>query len=294
VAVLDLDQTVARASTGVSPARARQLRWVARELILGHASGQLPEPHAVLGDPAQAGAYLRAAQDGTLRTRTSRSGTSSDASLRVRISCLRMLAQAAGFPAPDLELPAAPERDSPPPANQLSTLRGWLERQAVAQQRPRRIRDAAALAVALDAPVRTGALAAARLPDVNLPAATITLDESPPGARRDYDRTTHQLSGSTVAALRRWLEVRAVLVAPRVDALWVSVAGNHRGDGIRTPPGLPLRARGLTRSIASALAEANLALAGTPGWQPLPGRLGGLSRPDEAGELPTVRPARTG
>jgi len=313
VTALDLDRAVAQASTDASPARVRQLRWVARELAVGHASGQLPEPLAVLTDAAQADAYLRAAQSGALRTRTSRSAASSDASLRVRISCLRILAQAAGLAAPDLELPAAPERDGPPPPNQLSTLRGWLERQAVAQKRPRRIRDAAALAVALDAPVRTGALAAVRLPDVDLRAATITLDESPPGARREYDRSTHHLSGSTAVALRRWLEVRGALVAPRVDALWVSVAGNHRGDGTRTPPGLPLRARGLTRSIASALAEANLALAGSPGWQPLPGRLGGLRRPlddaaaddavdndadDWVGETgvvrPTARRSRTG
>jgi hypothetical protein len=59
------------------------------------------------------------------------------------------------------------------------------------------------------------------------------------------------------------------------------VAGNHRGDGTRTPAGLPLQARGLTRSVASALTEANLALAGTPGWQPLPARLGGLRLPVE-------------
>jgi integrase len=277
----DLDRTVAQASDGASPARARQLRWVARELALGHASGQLPQPLAVLTEAAHADAYLEAAGNGTLRTRTSRSAASSDASLRVRISCLRILAQTAGLAAPQVELLTAPDRDSPPPANQMATLRGWLERQAVAQKRPRRIRDAAALAVALDAPVRTGALAAVHLADVDLGAATVTLDESPPGARREYDRTTHHLTGSTVIALRRWLDVRGVLVAPRVDALWVSVSGNHRGDGIRTPPGLPLRARGLTRSIASALAEANLALAGTPGWQPLPGRLGGLRRPFE-------------
>jgi integrase len=291
MAAFDLDETVARATGAASAARARQLRWVAGELTLGHASGQLPEPYAILADPVRATAYLRAAQDGTLRTRSSRRAASSDASLRVRISCLRLLAMAAGLRPPDLELPAAPERDAPPPGNQLATLRGWLERQAVAQNRPRRIRDVAALAVALDAPVRTGALAAARLDDLDLHAATLTLDETPPGARRSYERTTHHLSSPTVTALRRWLEVRASLVMPRVDALWVSVAGNHRGDGVRTPAGLPLRARGLTRSIASALAEANLALVGTPGWQPLPGRLGGLRRPDEEQPAATVAPA---
>ncbi|MGH3344416.1 MAG: hypothetical protein ACRDPK_16425, partial [Carbonactinosporaceae bacterium] len=198
------------------------------------------------------------------------------ASIRVRINCLRVLAHAAGLSSPALEVPPAPEPDPPPPGFQLSSLRGFLEARASLGGPPRRVRDAAVLAVALDVSARTGALAVAAVDDLDLEAGTIVMEEAPPGSRKPPHRVRHQLDPQTLTAVRRWLTVRRSIVRPRVDALWVSVAGNHRGDGTRTPPGLPLRARGLTRSIARTIAEANVALLSDPGWRPLPERLGAL------------------
>ncbi|MGH3341637.1 MAG: hypothetical protein ACRDPK_01900, partial [Carbonactinosporaceae bacterium] len=67
----DLEGCLATAARDVSEAHARQLRWVAGELRIGHAGGQLPAPRDVLTDSGAADAYLRAARAGRLRSRAS-------------------------------------------------------------------------------------------------------------------------------------------------------------------------------------------------------------------------------
>ena len=87
--------------------------------------------------------------------------------------------------------------------------------------------------------------------------------------------------------LKAWLEVRETLVQPlhgTAKALWVSVMPNHagrlnvEGEAIRRPPGMPLMPRGMQRAYTRAVVEANMALAGSPGWLPLPVRFEQLRR----------------
>ena len=86
----------------------------------------------------------------------------------------------------------------------------------------------------------------------------------------------------TLTAVRHWLKVRERLVAhtPRTKTLWVSLAANHDGTGLRRPPGLPLHPIGLRRAHARAVASANFLLAGQPGYEPLP-RTPGLLRAEQ-------------
>lgn len=296
-ALATLDGCVAEltSSQDVSSARARQLRWVAGELRRATELPRFPRPAATvtgvaaLLSPAQVTAYLDAADRGELRRRSSAgTGQSSRASRRIRLDCLRMIAVAAHCPPID-------ERLTPPEPHQVvaSRERGELYRYLAehanhAGANAARVRLLALVGVVLDTGSRAGELCAMRLPDLAQDLSSVVVVRRPQAGSTEAPTTERiPLSGTSAAALRHWLTVRAGLVRAvqgGASALWVSVRGNHAGTpgvgGVtrRRPPGMPLRPRGLARAYTKAIVALNADLAGTPGWQPLPRQLERLRR----------------
>src|SRR3954447_18280649 len=88
----ELHTALAGALTGVSMSRARQLRWVVGELF----EAGLDRDWAA---PEVREEYLRRAAAGDLRRRSAQVSSSTTASMRVRVTCLRALLAAAGAPA---------------------------------------------------------------------------------------------------------------------------------------------------------------------------------------------------
>jgi integrase len=281
-----------------SPARARQLRWVAKELRIVSAHPDFRPGCAVrtagdlLGAQALA-SYLRLAQQGELRQRPTSSGdgTSSASSMRIREDCLRLICRELTLPLMLGErAPIATPRevvDGPT----RSQLRGYLAKKAESPPtRPGRIRLLAIIGTVLDTGARVGELCALRVEDLDTSGAEpIVTIVRHPQARAVSEPVTERilLSPGTDAALRHWLVTREQILDTLhlgVKALWVSVAGNHAGlpaaDGhaIRRPAGMPLRPRGLQRAYARTVVELNGELAGSPGWRPLPYRLEQLRR----------------
>lgn len=291
-----------------SAARARQLRWVAKELRIASAHPDFdpggPVNHAADLLRAQAvTSYLELGRLGELRLRpTNRGdGTSSGSSMRIREDCLRLICR-------ELSLPLHLTKKTPIQAPRevvdgptRSQLRDYLAKRA---ERPLaaqgQVRLLAIVGVVLDTGARVGELCALRMEDVDL-------DSTPPTirvARRPQTKAVSEpvveiipISPGTVRALKHWIEVRAEITTPlaiNVKELWVSVAGNHAGlpaaDGhaIRRPAGMPLRPRGLQRAYTRTVVELNLELAGSPGWQPLPYRLEQLRRAVEVKPLETT------
>ncbi|WP_377268187.1 hypothetical protein [Peterkaempfera sp. SMS 1(5)a] len=278
----------------VSAARARQLRWVAGELARAAARGALPAGagHSVGGllEPRAVADYLESAARGELRRRAVPDpARSSDASMRVRADCLAIVARAAGVP---LELPQRPEVPEPRPtvdARRRSLLLRHLADGAGRHRAdPGRLRLLALVGVVLDTGARAGELCALRLDDLGEDLDQVRVVRHPQARSVSPPRTeVLPLSGGTRAALRQWLPARGGLVAAaqgRVDALWVSVRGNHagvvdaEGHARRRPPGMPLMPRGLARAYTRTVADLNVELAGSPGWEPLPRRLEQLRR----------------
>jgi integrase len=291
-----------------SAARARQLRWVAKELRIASAHPDfdpgVPVDHASDLLCAQAvTSYLELGRLGELRLRpTNRGdGTSSAASMRIREDCLRLICR-------ELALPLHLTKKTPiqPPREVVdgptrSQLRDYLARRA---ERPKaaqgQVRLLAIVGVVLDTGARVGELCAMRLEDLDLesPAPTIRV------VRRPQTKALSEpvveiipITAGTLRAVKHWLEVRAEITTPLsigVRELWVSVAGNHAGlpaaDGhaIRRPAGMPLRPRGLQRAYTRTVVELNIELAGSPGWQPLPYRLEQLRRAIEVKPLETT------
>jgi integrase len=150
------------------------------------------------------------------------------------------------------------------------------------------VRLFAIIGVVLDTGARVGELAALTMTDLAEDLSTVRM------VRKPQARSTSaaveeriRLSEGTRAALRGWLAVRDELVRPlngTPKALWVSVSPNHAGrlstdgDALRRPPGMPLMPRGMQRAYSRAVVEANVQLAGTPGWEPLPHRFEQLRR----------------
>ncbi|WP_461009957.1 tyrosine-type recombinase/integrase [Streptomyces capparidis] len=279
---------------GVSAARARQLRWVAGELRRAGRREEFPAAArgslaALLGQEA-VGAYLALAGRGELRTREVPDPKRvSDASMRVRVDCLELVARAAGLPPPEPPRPAPPQPKPTVGARQRSLLRRHLADRAGHEGADAgRVRLLALIGVVLDTGARVGELCALRLDDLPGDLATVRV------VRRPQARSVSPpvaevlpLSGSTRTALRHWLAVREELVeAVRGGrtALWVSVRSNHAGvvgeDGrvLRRPPGMPLMPRGLARAYTRAVVRLNAEMAGRPGWEPLPYRLEQLRR----------------
>lgn len=279
----------------VSAARARQLRWVVGELARAVTRGGLPAGAGrsvpALLEPAALACYLELAARGELRRRVVPDPSrSSDASMRVRADCLAIMARAAGVP---LELPARPLVPEPRPtvdSRRRSLLLRHLADGAWRYGRadPGRLRLLALVGVVLDTGARAGELCALRLGDLGAELEEVRLVRHPQARSVNPPRTeVLPLSAPTRASLRRWLPVREQLVAAAqgpVSALWVSVRGNHAGvvdaEGRtrRRPAGMPLMPRGLARAYTRTVADLNMELAGTPGWEPLPRRLEQLRR----------------
>ncbi|MDM8085412.1 site-specific integrase [Cellulomonas cellasea] len=272
-----------RAAEGHSPARARQLVWVAGELTR-FAAHRTPPPTLADLLGAEVGLqYLELAGAGALRARGGGAQASTAASNRTRRACLLLLARAAGLPEPDLDrLPL------PPLAIRISAA---STRQAGAElateslrgrQLPTWVRHALVVELIADTGMRVGELAALEVGDVDLTAKTVTYVPRPPAARSPQPPRTVALSPAALRAVRAWLPVRARLteLTPRTSALLVSVHGNHDGDGVRRPPGLPLQPRGLARAHRRAVATLNARRATA---ELVPGTLG-LLRP--ADQLP--------
>jgi len=284
-----VDALVAAAGVGRSPARVRQLRWVAGELSVfvaqqleADSSFRRPRSLREWFDPAVIGPFLAAADAGTLRRRGAAGRPSGDATRSVRRSCLRILARQAGLddPVPDeVPRPAPLTRVDPVPAGMAL---GHLATRADRTRSAGAVRAAAMAAVTRELGLRTGEMAALTLADVDLAAGTLTWRPAAPRSGPSPEPRTAALTRTTLAALKDWLEVRPALVtmAPRSKALWVSIRGNHDGSGVRRPPGMPLRPNGIRRSHDRAVQDCNVNLAGEPGYEPLP-RVPGRLRPEE-------------
>lgn len=269
-----------------SASRARQLRWVASELALFTATlpaRTAPTTAAGLLDAEHVAAYLAAADEGLLRRRGTVQRPSTDASRRVRRTCLRLLAEAAGLPDPvgdEVPLPAVRARADDLPAK--LALAHWSGQALPVSARPADVRIAAMATLIHAAGLRSGELAALVPADLDLAAGTLTYQPRPPSARTLPPPRTVSLRPAAVGVLRHWLEVRAALTerTPRTRSLWVSLAANHDGSGTRRPAGMPLQPTGLRRAYARAVAAVNVELAGSPGFEPLPRNAGLLRRPD--------------
>lgn len=286
----DLQRLLARVVRGVSPARARQLRWVAGELDLALHHDDFPGSAMTslqqLFGPAGVQAYLGLAQDGALRRRAvAGDPRASAASIRTRADCLTLLGAAAGVTVDVAGRPGLPELHTTVTGLSSSRLRGFLTGRVLPAGPPARVRLLAVVGVVLDTGARVGEMCAMTVTDLGPQLATLRVRRNPQ-ARTRAPQETHviALTAGTRTALRDWLDVRAQLIAPlqgSADALWVSVRANHMGmpdTAVPRPPGMPLRPRGMQRAYSQAVTEANAALTGTPGWQPLPHRFEQLRR----------------
>ena len=304
-AAATLDAVVAAASVWRSPARVRQLRWVAGELglfVSQSASGDAEPASGGAGeppirrprtaqewfDPVLIGQFLVHADAGTLRRRGTIGRPSGDATRNVRRGCLRILARQAGAgdPVPDeVPRPEPLSRVEPVPAGMAL---GYLADRADRLPSAATVRAAAMAAITRELGLRTGEMADLTLSDVDLDAATLTWRPRAPRSGPAPEPRTARLTRPTLTALRDWLDVRPALVtmAPRSKALWVSIRGNHDGTGLRRPPGMPLRPNGIRRSHDRAVQVCNTTLAGEPGYQPLPRVPGRLRPPEEEGAQP--------
>lgn len=278
----------------VSKARARQLRWVAGELALVRNHEEFPfrdaGTAAELLQPGAISAYLDLAARGELRRRAKAGDArATTASMRIRADCLKILGEHGGIPVAVADRPGLPELRETVDGPSRSQLRDYLAKRAGTAGAPAgRIRLFALIGVALDTGARVGELAALTLADLEDDLSAVRV------VRRPQARTVSEavedrvrLSDGTRAALKAWLEVRETLVQPlhgTPKALWVSVSPNHagrlnvEGEAIRRPPGMPLMPRGMQRAYTRAVVEANMALAGSPGWIPLPYRFEQLRR----------------
>lgn len=248
----------------------------------------LPSPARPAATAAWFGAgfveqYLTEADRGALRQRGSSDRPSSDATRRIRRACLRLLAEAAGLADPvqdEVGLPGLRPRVDERAA--ALAVRHWRWRALPVDAKPADVRTAAMAVLVHEAGMRSGELAALTPDDLDLAAGTVTYQPRPPSTRSLPPPRTVPLTGSAVTALRHWLEVRAVLTekTPRTRTLWVSLAANHDGAGVRRPAGMPLQPTGLRRAHARAVAALNVHLATTPDFEPLPRSVGQL-RPDQ-------------
>ncbi|MFC7639593.1 hypothetical protein ACFQWA_27850 [Streptomyces thermogriseus] len=229
----------------ISEARARQVRWVAREY--GRA---LEHPGHPLGVDAEVGelfqrraveAYLDLAGRGELRVRQSVKKVSGDRSRKARLEVLNLLAEALGVCA---DLPPQPD---PAPKRTVSRrarslLRTSLQEAADRTSLPGHIRMLAIGAVGTDTGARSGEHCACRIDDLAPSLEEIRIVRRPQGWKETESYVELiALSEVSRAALRRWLEEREVLlerVQGAATALWVSLRPNHRGERV-IPPGTP-------------------------------------------------------
>jgi integrase len=290
----ELARLVVLAGGDAGPSRSRQLRWVAGELVRAAEELQWRATGpADWFDERFLSRYLDAAERGAYRQRSpARSTASAAASARVRRSCLAALAAAAGVqPAgvPPTGRTTAPRPGAAPRAV-ARALQWWRAEASAADALGATVRSAAVAHLVHELGLRTGEVVAMELDDVDLPGRRVRFTPAPQAARSARPAVWTSVSPGTADLLRRWLQHRtaAVALTPHINALWVSLAGNHT-DGRVVPAGLPLRARGLTRAHAAAVERLNLALAGAPDWRPLPAALADLRRSAPV-HTPGVRP----
>lgn len=272
----------ARAAEGRSPARTRQLAWVAGELARFAAHSTPPPTLAELLGPEVGLQYLELAATGALRARGGGAQPSTAASNRTRRACLLLLARAAGAPEPELDRLPLPPLASRVTAASARRAGADLATESMRGRRlPTWVRHALVVELIADTGMRVGELAALQVDDVDLAAKTVTYTPRPPAARRALPPRTVELSPAALRAVQAWLPVRAQLteLTPRTSALLVSVHGNHDGEGVRRPPGLPLQPRGLARAHRRAVATLNARRAAA---ELLPGTLGLLRPADPA------------
>ncbi|MEU8843725.1 hypothetical protein AB0D97_32150 [Streptomyces roseus] len=263
-----------------SPSRARQAVWVAGEY--GRA---LERPEHPLGEDATASElfrrdhvekYLELAGAGVLRLRAARDPRkNSDHSAKIRLEVLHLLVRVLGMEsASDLPPQPDPPNKDPVVERPRVLLRERLRQLAdVPGAGPGRIRMLAMGAIVCETGVRAGELCACTVGDLSPSLDELRVVRRPQGSGEAGTYTELlPLSDLSGKALIRWLSERRALMA-RVEgtatALWVSLHGNHR-DGQCVPAGTPLQPRGLGRAWTRAVTEANLMMAGTPGWEPLP------------------------
>ncbi|MEV6165794.1 hypothetical protein AB0L71_28545 [Streptomyces sp. NPDC052052] len=253
-------------------------------------------------------AFWELAVAGELRARARDRGVPLPvATQRVVRDCLALLAGVV-LPGKDVRLPVvtAPDaRATTTPVQELKLFRFLVD---LAGQVPvghdgqskqvnadYRVRLLAVTAVVLDTRSRLGELAAMRVADLGEGLESVRVRRRQQnGAHLEPVEVLLPLQEGTRVALRRWLEVRERLVYSlegAATALWVSVAASNRGE----PPGIPLSAQSLGASYVRGVRQLNGAMAGAPGWEPLPARLEGLRRaliPEAEEEVRRVRAER--
>jgi len=290
------DAWIARgiAHPDVSAARARQLRWVAGELDLVRNHAEFPHRDARAArdflQPAAIAAYLDLAARGELRRRVKAGDNrATDASMRIRADCLKILGASAGIQVEVPDRPAMPELhetvDGPSRSQLQEYLAGRADRLTAP---PGRIRLFAVVGVVLDTGARVGELCGLSMADLAEDCSTLRVVRKPQARSVSAAiEETVRLSRGARSALGAWLVTREQLIQPvrgATTALWVSVRPNHAGtlnaDGgaLRRPPGMPLMPRGMQRAYTRAVSEANIHLVGSPGWRPLPYRFEQLRR----------------
>lgn len=247
------------AGTDTSPARQRQLRWVAGELHRYALTLASTPTLAQMFTPVHIQEYVHAAASGELKVRR-RSVVHSPAAVRVRLDCVRLLAAAGMFPDPQVQgaawsAPASriPERQARDVAAAAEDAIGRTRHPAAA------VRHALVLSLVADARLRVGELAALDVDDLDVINGQLTFTPRSPASTRPSEPVTVPVSARTVRLARRWLteRERLTVLAPRSRALFVSVRGNHSGTGVHRPAGLPLQPRGLARAHHAAAALLN-------------------------------------
>lgn len=294
VGVLDRRVAALVAAGEVSASRARQLRMVVGmwRLALEKWPGGAAVPGRAAADlfaePALR-TFWGLAVAGRLRSRGEGEGRVLPvATRRVVRDCLGILGEEV---APGLEVWLPEIRQQEPKAvvrlEQLPMLYRKLadmasdapvERDGITLSPQDRARLLAMVSVVLDTGARSGELETMALADLAEDGRELVVHRVPQnGGHLAYDDVCALRDGTRVA-VRRWLRVRADLVAPLQGtapaALWVSLWPNQW----QPAPGFPLRAQGIQKAYARGAVALNMVMAGRLGWEPLPTTLEQLRR----------------
>lgn len=214
-------------------------------------------------------------------------GSPSAASMRVVRSCLTILGEQV-VPGRRLELPTVVHPDPKPvaPRRQLHAVYRELtdmaagapgERDGTALSYEDRVRLLAFVSVVLDTGCRSGELEPMRLGDLGEGCGELLVRRQPQNGTGPVVEEVCPLSDGTRVAMRRWLQVRAGLVAAlegEQSALWVSLRPNQWQDA----PGFALHAQGIRKAFSRGMVALNGLMAGRVGWEPMPTTLEQLRR----------------